>query len=225
MSYELVIFDLDGTLLNTIHDLGTAVNYALSLRNLPYHSMEEYKTMVGHGIKDLVTKALPQEYRSDTSFVDSTLKDFRSYYSTHIDVYTRPYEGIRELLEELHKKNIRIAVASNKFQEGTEHLIKCFFPGIAFTAVFGNKEGAPLKPDPVLVENAISLAACSKGKTIMVGDSRTDILTAVNGGIDAVAVTWGFRPREELVSALSELSPTGKIADTVGELRSILLER
>lgn len=225
MKYELVIFDLDGTLMDTIEDLGTAVNHSLSLRGLPLHSLEEYRGKVGHGIRDLVTKSLPEELRGDASYVDSALKDFREYYSSHIDVHTRPYAGMVELLEDLHKSGTRIAVASNKFQEGTETLIREFFPSISFAAVFGNKEGAPLKPDPVLVEEALKAAGASKEKAVMVGDSRTDILTAVGGGIGAMVVSWGFRPRQELINALGELSPSGAIADSVEQLRALLMAK
>ena len=222
MKYELVIFDLDGTLLNTIEDLGTAVNHSLSLRALPLHTMEEYRGKVGHGIRDLVTKSLPEELRSDAAYIDSALKDFREYYSNHIDVHTRPYAGMVELLEELHKAGTRIAVASNKFQEGTERLVKEFFPGVDFAAVFGNKEGFPLKPDPAIVEEALRAAGASRERAVMVGDSRTDILTAVGGGIPAIAVSWGFRPRTELLSALEELSPSGSLADNAEQLGSLL---
>lgn len=222
MKYELVIFDLDGTLLNTIEDLGTAVNHSLSLRGLPLHTMEEYRGKVGHGIRDLVTKSLPEDLRSDVSYIDSALKDFREYYSSHIDVHTRPYPGMVELLEDLHKAGTRIAVASNKFQEGTEHLVDEFFPGVGFAAIFGNKEGFPLKPDPAIVEEALKAAGAGREKSVMVGDSRTDILTAVNGGIGAVAVSWGFRPRAELLAALEELSPSGSLADDAEQLGRLL---
>ncbi len=219
MKYEVAIFDLDGTLINTIEDLGTAVNHALRLRSLPLHSMEEYKGMVGHGIRDLVTKALPLSLQGDPSYIDSALKDFREYYSSHIDVHTRPYEGMVELLEELHSAGVRIAVASNKFQEGTEHLIREFFPKVDFVAIFGNREGYPLKPDPAIVREVLSRAGADSSKAVMVGDSRTDIRTAVAGGIDVIAVSWGFRPREELSEALSELSPSGLLADSAAQLR------
>lgn len=222
MKYELVIFDLDGTLLNTIEDLGTAVNHSLSLRALPLHTMEEYRGKVGHGIRDLVTKSLPEELRSDAAYIDSALKDFREYYSNHIDVHTRPYAGMVGLLEGMHKAGTRIAVASNKFQEGTERLVKEFFPGVDFAAVFGNKEGFPLKPDPAIVEEALRAAGASRERAVMVGDSRTDILTAVGGGIPAIAVSWGFRPRTELLSALEELSPSGSLADNAEQLGSLL---
>ena len=222
MKYELVIFDLDGTLLNTIEDLGTAVNHSLSMRALPLHTMEEYRGKVGHGIRDLVTKSLPEELRSDAAYIDSALKDFREYYSNHIDVHTRPYAGMVELLEGMHKAGTRIAVASNKFQEGTERLVKEFFPGVDFAAVFGNKEGFPLKPDPAIVEEALRAAGASRERAVMVGDSRTDILTAVGGGIPAIAVSWGFRPRTELLSALEEISPSGSLADNAAQLGSLL---
>ena len=222
MKYEVAIFDLDGTLIDTIEDLGTAVNHALRLRSLPLHSMEEYKGMVGHGIRDLVTKALPISLQEDSSYIDSALKDFREYYSSHIDVHTRPYEGMVALLEELHSAGVRIAVASNKFQEGTERLIREFFPRVEFIAIFGNREGYPLKPDPAIVKEVLSLAGTDSSKAVMVGDSRTDIRTAVAGGIDIIAVSWGFRPEEELSQALTELSPTGRLAGSVAQLREFL---
>lgn len=222
MKYEVAIFDLDGTLIDTIEDLGTAVNHALRLRSLPLHSMEEYKGMVGHGIRDLVTKALPISLQEDSSYIDSALKDFREYYSSHIDVHTRPYEGMVALLEELHSAGVRIAVASNKFQEGTERLIREFFPRVEFIAIFGNREGCPLKPDPAIVKEVLSLAGADSSKAVMVGDSRTDIRTAVAGGIDIIAVSWGFRPEEELSQALTELSPAGRLAGSVAQLREFL---
>ena len=222
MKYEVAIFDLDGTLIDTIEDLGTAVNHALRLRSLPLHSMEEYKGMVGHGIRDLVTKALPISLQEDSSYIDSALKDFREYYSSHIDVHTRPYEGMVALLEELHSAGVRIAVASNKFQEGTERLIREFFPRVEFIAIFGNREGYPLKPDPAIVKEVLSRAGADSSKAVMVGDSRTDIRTAVAGGIDIIAVSWGFRPEEELSQALTELSPAGRLAGSVAQLREFL---
>ena len=222
MKYEVAIFDLDGTLIDTIEDLGTAVNHTLRLRSLPLHSMEEYKGMVGHGIRDLVTKALPISLQEDSSYIDSALKDFREYYSSHIDVHTRPYEGMVALLEELHSAGVRIAVASNKFQEGTERLIREFFPRVEFIAIFGNREGYPLKPDPAIVKEVLSRAGADSSKAVMVGDSRTDIRTAVAGGIDIIAVSWGFRPEEELSQALTELSPAGRLAGSVAQLREFL---
>lgn len=228
MKYEAVLFDLDGTLIDTVKDLGAAVNHSLSLRGLPLHSISEYTRMVGHGIRDLVTKALP-EGRRTPEFVESALRDFRDYYSSHIDVFSRPYAGIAELLKVLHDAGIYIAVASNKFQEGTEALIKRFFPDVRFVSILGNREGFPLKPDPAITEEVLARIledrgnevsegniASLKKRCVMVGDSGTDIKTALNGGIHSIAVTWGFRPKEELTDA-------DFIAITVNELKELLL--
>lgn len=199
---RLVIFDLDGTLLNTIADLGTAVNHALSLRGFPLHSLEAYRGMVGHGVRNLITRALPEEHKD---MVEECLKDFLSYYIDHIDVLTRPYEGVKEIVGRLNSEGWLMAVASNKFQAGTEKLVGSIFPHIPWVAVFGNREGKPLKPDTALVEEIIALAEAKSGsaleKIVFVGDSETDMKTAQNAGLPAVAVTWGFRTREELTEA------------------------
>ena len=201
MKYGLVIFDLGGTLLNTIEDLGAAVNHALSLRGLPVHAPEEYPAMVGHGIRNLIVNALTCDYRHDDSFVDSVLADFKDWYSAHIDVHTRPYPGMTSLLGRLQADGSLLAVASNKFQSGTEALVRKFFPEIRFTAVFGNSPDSPLKPDPALVKAILDRAGCAESEAVLVGDSATDILTAHNGGIAAIAVTWGYRPAADLTAA------------------------
>ena len=216
MRYETVLFDLDGTLVDTIDDLGNAVNHVLSLRGLPVHGMDEYRGMVGHGIRDLNRRALPAEYAENEEYLDACLKDFVSFYSSHIDVYTRPYKGIHELLQELRRKKIAIAVTSNKFQAGTEHLIAEFFPDIEFISVLGNRTGYPLKPDPAIVESVLELSGSPKDRAVLVGDSRTDIKTARNGGIASIAVTWGFRPRSDLLEA-------DLIVDDINSLREALL--
>lgn len=199
---KLAIFDLDGTLLNTIADLGTAVNHALSLRGFPLHSLEAYRGMVGHGVRNLITSALPEEHKD---MVEECLKDFLSYYIDHIYVHTRPYAGVQDAVERLNAEGWLLAVASNKFQAGTEKLIGSIFPHIPWVAVFGNREGKPLKPDTALVEEIIALAEAKSGsaleKIVFVGDSETDMKTAQNAGLPAVAVTWGFRTREELTAA------------------------
>ena len=227
MKWDLVIFDLDGTLIDTIEDLGTAVNHAMAEKGFPEHSMEEYKLMVGHGIRNLVFRALPAEVRdaeenaAATPIWDSALASFRSYYAAHIDVHTRPYAGIQELIQRLSTAGTAVAVASNKFQEGTEALVKEFFGGIRFSAVLGNRPDAPLKPDPAIVRTAIEgmgQTGDSAIRAIMVGDSATDIKTGRNSGIPSVGVTWGFRGRAELEGAGADY-----VVDTVSELESILL--
>ena len=198
---RIVIFDLDGTLLNTIADLGNAANHTLAELGLPQHTLDEYRLMVGNGMRKLIMRALPQEKASDDAFVDSTLTAFLEYYSEHIDLYTQPYPGIPELIDTLSAKGYKLAVASNKIQAGAEKLIEKFFPGIDFVAVMGNSPKYPLKPDAALVEYIMDKAGTDRAHTIMVGDSGTDIQTARNAGIPVIAVSWGFRPRHELTIA------------------------
>ncbi|MBP5636370.1 MAG: HAD family hydrolase, partial [Bacteroidales bacterium] len=199
MTKKLILFDLDGTLLDTLEDLSEAVNHALELRGLPLHTVDEYRHMVGHGVRNLVQQALPNG--TDEMVVDNALADFKAYYQVHIDVHTRPYPGIPELLTELNGRGIKMAVASNKFQEGTEYLIKRFFPEIPFVAILGNRPGAPLKPSPEIVQEVLRKADVRPEDALMVGDSPTDMRTAANGGIEALAVTWGYRSAEELTAA------------------------
>lgn len=193
MKYKLVIFDLDGTLLDTLDDLSAAVNHAMQQRGFPLHTRDEYMKMVGHGARNLMSQALPMEHKDDEALIDAALADFRTYYNAHIDVYTKPFPGIQELIAALHQKGVMLAVASNKFQEGTEHLIKEFFPEIPFVAVLGNRQGFPLKPDPEVVGEVLRKAGISQDQAVMVGDSDTDMETAANGGIQGIAVNWGYR--------------------------------
>ena len=193
MKHKLVLFDLDGTLLDTLEDLSEAVNYALQLRGLPLHTQAEYMTMVGHGVRNLVLQALPGDKQTDDAYIDAALADFKAYYTAHIDVYTHPYPGMQEVVNKLDKEGVRLAIASNKFQEGTEYLVNKFFPGIPFVAVLGNRPGYPLKPDPEIVGEVLRKSGVSREDAIMVGDSATDMKTAANGGIDRIAVDWGYR--------------------------------
>ena len=218
---RLILWDLDGTLIDTLEDLGAAVNHALELRGLPLHTNAEYRRMVGHGVRNLVqqaldaslsakpvtpasatpgpgTSAMPGADRASDVLVDVALADFKAYYSAHIDVHTRPYPGMPELLSELQACGVRMAVTSNKFQEGTELLIREFFPDINFVSILGNRPGFPLKPSPEIVEEVLAKAGIGREDAMLVGDSPTDMRTAANGGIDALAVTWGYRTPEEL---------------------------
>lgn len=210
MKYKLVIFDLDGTLLDTLDDLSAAVNYAMQQRGFPSHTRNEYMKMVGHGARNLMSQALPMEHKDDESLIDAALADFRTYYNAHIDVYTKPFPGIQELIAALHQKGVMLAVASNKFQEGTKHLIKEFFPEIPFVAVLGNRQGFPLKPDPEVVGEVLRKAGISQDQAVMVGDSDTDMETAANGGILGIAVNWGYRDMSDWnhVDNVEELQKT-----------------
>ncbi len=211
---SLVLFDLDGTLLNTIEDLGTAVNYALGSKGLPVHSLEEYPAMVGRGIRNLIKNALPEALRSQDTVVDECLPIFRQYYSEHIDIHTRPYPGMPELLRTLNGLGVQIAVVSNKFQEGTDKLVREFFGDIPFVCVLGNREGHPLKPAPAIVEEVLAASGASREDCILVGDSVPDMLTADAAGIDAIAVGWGYCPQGGLDGR--------RVASTVQELQQLL---
>lgn len=286
---RLILWDLDGTLMDTLEDLAAAVNHALALRGLPLHRTEEYRTMVGHGVRNLVKSALEASSQKaqaleasfqkaqaletsfqngtsslpslDDAYIDSALADFKAYYSANIDVHTRPYPGMQDLLTELQARGVRMAVASNKFQEGTERLIREFFPDIDFVVILGNRPGFPLKPSPAIVEEVLACAGRARmtdggsidaargagamwdaevnvGPTkdgileiadgtirhasniqpsdaILIGDSPTDMRTAANGGIDAVAVSWGYRTPEELKGY--------RIVNSINELKDIIL--
>ena len=226
MKPKLVIFDLDGTLLDTIDDLKEAVNHAMGLRGFPTFTRDEVMAMVGHGARNLMRKALPVGQKDD-DMVDTAYNDFRAYYITHIDTYTNPFPRIQDLLTKLHQEGVMLAVASNKFQEGTEHLIKEFFPEIPFVAVLGGRPDFPLKPDPEIVGEVLRKAGVRKEETVMVGDSDTDMETAANGGIKGIAVGWGYRDMKNMTN-WGIGSSTGSeteffMANTVDELKKLLL--
>lgn len=194
---QLVIFDLDGTLLNTIGDLAECCNVVLGRRGLPQHTYEEYCHFVGNGILRLVERALPEALRTPET-VAAVRQDFVEYYTAHIDQHTRPYEGIPELLQRFAGQGIRLAVASNKFQAGTEKLVRRFFPQIDFAAIFGQRPGVPLKPDPAVVEEILRMTGVDRRAVLYVGDSGVDMQTAAAAGVHSVGVTWGFRDRAEI---------------------------
>ena len=219
MRYSLVIFDLDGTLLNTIGDLAASVDYVMRSRELPLHTDDEYRQMVGGGIRRLVQRALPVDLASDDAYVDECVAQFRRYYVDHIDCHTRPYEGMAELLRELRERGVKVAVASNKFQHGTERLVAKFFGDIDFLAIEGNREGAPLKPDPQVVENILAKSDVHRSEVVMVGDSGIDIATARAASIDSIGVAWGFRYADELHEA-----GASHVVESVDKLRSLLAD-
>ena len=215
MERKLVIFDLDGTLIDTIDDLGTAVNYALSLKGLPVHPIEAYRLMVGGGVRNLMYKAMPESLKESDQALEELLGIFMDYYYAHIADLSRPYPGIEALLSSLSEEGRLLAVASNKFQSGVDKLISHFFPGIPFVSVRGGRPDCPLKPDPKVVSDIMEKAQASPSNTLMVGDSGTDISTAEAAGIRSVAVSWGFRP--ECVAKADYK------ADDANQLRDLLL--
>ena len=188
----------------------------LALRNLPQHDYPTYCTFVGNGIMRLVERALPEELRT-TEYVAAARRDFLDYYIDHIDQKTVPYAGITELLSALQARGVRLAVASNKFQAGTEKLIHSYFPQINFEVVFGQRPEVPLKPDPAVVEEILTLTGVAREEVLYVGDSGVDMLTARAAGVRSVGVTWGFRSRDELVECKAE-----QIVERAEEILSLL---
>ena len=196
---KLVIFDLDGTLLDTIADLAESANYALKQLGYPTHNVETIRTFVGNGINKLLERALPSHEQTEENVIRMR-SHFVPYYDVHNADLSNPYPGIVSLLEDLQAKGIQIAVASNKYQEATVKLVKQYFPDIDFIEILGQREGINVKPDPTIVFDIQQKADVSKEDILYVGDSGVDMQTAINAGVDAVGVTWGFRPRAELES-------------------------
>lgn len=194
-----IIFDLDGTLLNTIEDLANACNYALTSLGYETHEVERYKTFVGNGRYKLIKRMLPEDDR-DIENIEKALKLFDYYYENHMVDMTKPYDGIIEMLDFLIKKGINIAVVSNKPHEFTVEVVKNYF-GDRFKAVYGHKKNTKEKPDPWAVLEVIEKFKINKDECLYVGDSEVDINTAKNAGVKSVGVEWGFRGKGELESA------------------------
>ena len=194
---KLVIFDLDGTLLDTIADLAESANHAFKQLGYPTRDVETIRTFVGNGVNKLLFRALPDEEKTEENMMRMRTH-FVPYYDAHNADLSAPYPGIVALLEELQAKGLRMAVASNKYQEATVKLVKHYFPMIDFVEVLGQREGINVKPDPTIVFDILQKAGVSKEETLYVGDSGVDMQTAINAGVDAIGVTWGFRPRTEL---------------------------
>ena len=197
MKKQLVIFDLDGTLLDTVADLANATNQALELCGYPTHPVDAYYKFVGNGINKLFARALPAEVSNEENVL-RIRSLFVPYYNEHNADCSRPYPGITELLETLQAEGLQLAVASNKYQEATLKLVHHFFPTIRFAAIYGQREDVPIKPAPDIVYDILRDTGVAKEATLYVGDSGVDMQTAMNAGVESVGVTWGFRSEEEL---------------------------
>ena len=214
---SLLIFDLDGTLLDTIADMAESSNYALTKCGFPPHEISAYRFFIGNGINKLFERILPEGEKNQENIL-RLRKYFLEHYEIHNSELTVPYAGIPELLIKLQSAGIMIAVASNKYHKATEKLVKHFFPEIHFIAVFGQREGVAVKPDPTIVQDILALAKVDRPEEVLyIGDSGVDMQTAQNAGVDACGVTWGFRPRAELM----ELSPK-YIVDKAEEISQLI---
>ena len=224
---ELAIFDLDGTLLNTVEDLGTATNHALANCGFPTREMSDYYNLVGRGIYNLFRAAMqpadPSAPRIDAQTIEKNVplmaSFFLPYYEEHKCDRTRPYSGISSLLHSLRDAGVKLAIASNKYQDGAEKLVRHFFPELDFVMVLGQREGQPIKPDPAIVNQILQAAHCTdRQKVVYVGDSDVDMQTGANAEVRTIGVTWGFRTREELEGC----SPSA-VVDTPEQLLKAIL--
>jgi phosphoglycolate phosphatase len=198
--FKAVLFDLDGTLLDTLQDIADSANAALRQLSFATHPTEDYKYFVGCGIKELVECALPQSSRNAGN-VTECLKLTRSEYHRRWVVHTRPYCGIKEMLGELRKRNVQMAVLSNKPNEFTSRMVGNFFGEDCFVSVLGSTENFPIKPDPTAALQITKQMKIPPSQFVYVGDSGTDMQTAAAAGMYAVGVLWGFRTKDELVRA------------------------
>lgn len=214
--YQTVIFDLDGTLLDTIGDLAAAANWVCRENGWPEHTEREVMDMVGHGIPNLISQFSPEGFRSEAE-VARTLPKFSAYYGAHNMERTCPYPGIPELLAKLKAAGVQLAVFSNKADDFSRVIVEHYFPGV-FDVIRGKVEGLPVKPDPAGTRLVLEALNADPKTTIYVGDSNVDIRTGHNVGIPACGVSWGFRARETLVEAGADF-----VADTVGQLERVLL--
>ena len=216
--YKAVIFDLDGTLVNSLDDLAVATNYSLRQHGFNTYPVEDYKYLVGDGMVKLIERAIP-----DDAFTPETFKavfdGFMGYYRSHYLVNTKAYDGIIEAVKTLNEMGLKLAVVSNKADDMTNVIVKEFF-GDVFTAVTGKRDGYPTKPDPTLTLKIIEEMGVLPNECIFVGDSGMDCANAVNGGCYPLGVLWGFRKKEELLSngAKTLISNPNEIVPFVKEL-------
>lgn len=197
--YKTFIFDLDGTLLDTIGDLAASVNYALRTNGMPEHSTDDVRRFVGNGVRLLMERAVPDG--AANPLFDDAFADFRQHYMVHSLDTTRPYDGIPETLAELKSRGCRLAVVSNKFMSATQELIRHFFPDTIEVAIGEHEaEGIRKKPAPDTVREALRQLGVTTKNAVYVGDSDVDIETAYNSGLPCISVLWGFRDRDFLLS-------------------------
>ena len=213
--YELVIFDLDGTILDTLDDLTDSVNYALEKHGYPLRTKEEIRTFVGDGLLMLVRRAIAPEM--DETIIQTVLAEQKAYYKEHCADKTKPYEGIMELLEDLKTTGYKLAVVSNKADYAVQILCEQYFPGLFHMAV-GEKENVRKKPAPDSVNAVLEKLQTDRADAVYIGDSEVDIETAKNAGLDAVLVTWGFRDAEFLQERGAKT-----LVNTAKELKSALI--
>ncbi|MDR0943285.1 MAG: HAD-IA family hydrolase [Ruminococcus sp.] len=215
---KLAIFDLDGTLADTIEDITAAVNHVMKHYDFPMVTNEAVKYMVGDGIKELMLRAFPEDKREDPDLLAEALLIFKNYYNAHFCDYTKPYDGIITMLDDLKNNGVRLSVVTNKNEEAVGLIIEKLFPGY-FDIVIGNSDRVKQKPDPSSVLYIIEKTGASPQETYYIGDAYTDIYTAKNAGVKGIGVLWGFRTFSELHDAGADF-----IVKTPQEIVSIIGE-
>ncbi|MEN5054160.1 HAD family hydrolase [Sphingobacterium kitahiroshimense] len=194
---KLIIFDLDGTLLDTLQDLGDSCNMILERYGYPTHLLESYKKFVGNGVRMLIERALPQDVRTD-DIITHLLSAFKKYYEEKAESHTKPYAGIIQLLQDLQSSGYLISIASNKYHEAVLPLVAKYFSEFSFDLILGHRNGHPAKPDPDIVFDTLNILNVKPDDCFYVGDSSVDMDTANNAGVQAIGVSWGFREVDEL---------------------------
>ena len=197
MKKTTYIFDLDGTLLDTLQDLAAAVNFALRKNGMEEHSIDDIRRFVGNGVRKLIERAVPDGSKNPR--IDEVFADFRSYYMQHSLDATKPYDGITEILQELQQRGCKMAVVSNKMMAATQELVAHFFPEIEVAIGENEAEGIRKKPAPDMVFEALNRLGAEAESAVYIGDSDVDIQTAMNAGVPCISVLWGFRNREFLL--------------------------
>jgi phosphoglycolate phosphatase len=217
---KLAIFDLDGTLADTIDDITSAVNHVMEHYGFPMVTSDRVKYMVGDGIKELMTRAFPEDKREDPVLLSEALLIFKDYYNVHFCDYTVPYDGIIAMLDELKRNGVRLSVVTNKNEEAVGLIIEKLFAGY-FDIVIGNSDRVKQKPDPSSVLYIIEKTGATPQETYYIGDAYTDIYTAKNAGVKGIGVLWGFRTYSELHDAGADyiVKAPQEIVSIIGEAK------
>ena len=216
MSYKAVLFDMDGTLLDTLEDLCDSTNHALAQMGYPLRGIEEIRRFIGNGAEKQIRRAVP-EGTSEGKIME-TLAAFRAYYQDHCQIKTKVYDGLLDVLSELKEKGVKMAVVSNKPDAAVKKLSREYF-GDRLDYAIGPSDGVRCKPYPDMAEEALKALGIAKKDAVFVGDSEVDVQTGLNAGLDVIAVSWGFRSREVVIEA-----GASKIADNASELEKLILE-
>lgn len=214
---QAVLFDLDGTLLNTIADLAACMNRCLAEENLPTHPLADHNFMVGDGVRNYILRALPEDRRDDAELYARIEPKYRALYAEHWADNSGPYEGVKDMLAELCRRSLRLAVLSNKPDGFTREMVDHYFGPWSFEIVRGAMPNVPLKPDPTPALQLAGQMGLTPGQFAYVGDTSTDMQTGRGAGMFTVGVTWGFRPREELIEHGAE-----RIIDAPTQLPDLL---